>query len=273
MDLYDGLITFVGDADALWRLDSEPLPDEPFEWPVIGARDRAFVSGVLALSDRCCDVALDVEYRTIARRILARVAAREPTTLRRSANVARFAAGLVWLAGRGSGEFGRRGRLPSQWLWDWFGVNDSADRGRSLRHSAGLEPDSSRRYLSPSEPLPLGDPGLLHSRFRSRLIMQRDARATWQRDRRRWWLLEDGRTASVRAAPVKVVLATKGLIADQGRAMVILGLGDNLDEASFFALTIPEAHGLVRSVQGALDAPLPRNTTSSESTADARPVG
>jgi hypothetical protein len=55
----------------------------------------------------------------------------------------------------------------------------------------------------------------------------------------------------------------KGLIADGGRATVIVGFGDRVDDASYFALSIPDAHELVRIVRHALDAPLPRHGASS----------
>ena len=39
--------------------------------------------------------------------------------------------------------------------------------------------------------------------------------------------------------------------------MVLVGLGEHFDDASFFALSIPDGHELVRMLQRALDAPLP----------------
>ena len=65
LDLFTHLIAQVGDADALWRLDAIPLPDEPFDWSVVEPRDVAFVEQVLALSDRCCVEMLDIEFRTV----------------------------------------------------------------------------------------------------------------------------------------------------------------------------------------------------------------
>ena len=74
---------------------------------------------------------------------------------------------------------------------------------------------------------------------------------------RKWSLNDDGRTASVSAAPVRVVVAGKGTVTEGSRAMVILGLGDELDDARFFCLTIPDADELVHKVQDALHAPPP----------------
>jgi hypothetical protein len=261
-DRLDHLIECVGDADALTHLDDEPLPDEPLDWSAIEECDRPFVTQVASLSDRCCDELLDTEFRTITRRILARAAARDPRVLRRSTNAHRCAAGLVWLAGRANGEFGRRGKRTSQRLWDWFGVTDCADRGRSLRRAAGLESDTLDAFCWDYEPLSLGEPTLLHSRFRSGLIAQRDALVALGNSRRHWSMADDGRTARVDAEPIGVVAVTKGVVEEGTRVAVVLALGHELEDARFFALSIPDAHELSRALQRALDDPLPRHVQS-----------
>jgi len=254
-DWLDGLVAHAGSPAALRQLDAEPIPDEPFDWTTVEAVDREFVGRVLDLSDACCDALLDVEFRTIARRILARVASSDPRTLRRSKSVERCAAGLVWLAGRGSGEFGRRTPCSVQLLWSWFGVTNCADRGRSLKDAAGLGAPFVERWFSYRE-MALGDATLLHSRFRAGIIEQRDALIDLDRARKNYSLLEDGRTAQVRTTPVKPVTATKATFGS-GRLLLVIGLGTDLDDASFFSLNIPDAHDLVHMVRAALDAPPP----------------
>ena len=160
-------------------------------------RDVSFVTQVLERSDQCCHEMLDTEFRTITRRILARVAARDPRTLRRGTNVDRCAAGLVWLAGRANGEFGRRGMRTAQRLWDWFPVGSCSDRGYSLRSAAGLDPEEIDPYAWSRGPLSVGDPALLHSRCRSGLIAHRDAVLAVENRYRKWSLNDDGRTARV----------------------------------------------------------------------------
>lgn len=66
------LQAFVGGFDALMRRDPEPLPSEEFDWSSVDPQDKAFVALVLMGVDDCCSRMLDNEYRTIARRILAR---------------------------------------------------------------------------------------------------------------------------------------------------------------------------------------------------------
>ena len=258
LDLFTHLIEAVGDADALWRLDVKPLPDEPFDWTAVQPEDREFVAEVLALSDHCCDEAFDFEFRTAARRILARVARNDPRPLRRHQHAARCAASLVFLVGSANGDFGRGGRLPSSLLWRWFGVGDCAGRAHTLRRAAGLEPEDRYGW---DDPMVLGDPALLHSWTRGRLVDQRD-RLLDVAERRRTWsvIADDGRSArvEVRAQPTKVVHSAKAVLRDSGRAIVLVGFGEHLEDAEFMSLTIPDAHDLVRQVQIALDTALPR---------------
>ena len=41
LDLFGHLIEAVGGADALWRLDVKPLPDEPFDWTAVQPEDES----------------------------------------------------------------------------------------------------------------------------------------------------------------------------------------------------------------------------------------
>ncbi len=260
VDLFGHLIEAVGGVDALWRLDARPLPDEPFDCSVVDSADVPFAHEVVALSDRCCDEILDIEFRTITRRILARVAARDPGPLRRSRHAARCAAALVWLAGQANGEFGRRGRRTASWLWAWFGVANSSDRGRSLRSAAGLEPERPD-YSRWGEPLTLGDASLLHSAYRGRLAAERDLMLDLAGRRRTLRVEEiDGTTAriEVRAETTKVVSAVKGIITASGRGTAIVGFGDRVDDAHYVSLSIPDAQDLVRRLHCALETPLPK---------------
>jgi hypothetical protein len=246
------LIALVGDADALSALDAEPIPDEPFDWSAVDETDRPFLGDVLELTDRACDLLLDVEFRTITRRLVARVARRDPRALRRSPHAARCAAAFVWLAGRANGEFGRRGPRAAHPLWDWFGVSNASDRGRTLRRAAGLEPGWVDHSPWDDE-LSVGDVSFLHSRYRARLIARRDLLLDVRHGQQRWQPRGDGQV-EVQARPATVVAAGRGAASDAlNRPLLLIGLGDDLDDAEFFALTIPEAKSLVARVQSALD--------------------
>jgi hypothetical protein len=260
-DEMKSLQAIVGGFDALMNLDAAPLPHEDFDWSSVEPRDAAFVGLVLRLVDDCCEEMLDYEYRTIARRILARVAARDPRVLRRSDNADRCAAGLVWLAGRGSGSFGRRaGRLRSSQLWHWFGVANCSDRGRALRSAAGLFPDGDLIRYDFSDEIALGDAGLLHSRYRTHLVRQRDFRVqnAAERERRSPVITVDGDRLVVAAEPITVLGAAKSLPVDGERLGVCIVLGDDLDNATVYDLSIPDAHKLVTCLQAALNDPPPR---------------
>jgi len=256
-DLCSSLVPYVGDVAALLDLDTEPLPDDPFDWSGVESAERAAVAAVLALSDAACEALLDLEFRTIARRILALVASRDPRPIRRSKQPDRLAAGIVWLAGRGNGEFGRR---SPRWrsaalLWDWFGVTSCADRGHSIRKAAGLVPqvvDGSSWY---TDATPLGSVDLLHSRTRQMLIRQRDAILRVERERRRWSLSPDGRTIACRATSVVPLAVTRGTYAEAHETVVLVALGSpgaGLDDAALYGLSVPEARRLAQMLRSAI---------------------
>ena len=228
---FSHLVVVVGSAGALWTLDDDPLPAEEFDWTAVAERDRGFVSGVLETSDRVCDTLFDVELRTITRRILARVAVHDPRPLRRSVRPERCAAGLVWIAAVGNGALGRRPRPRASLVWTMCRVTDCSDRGRALRRAAGLccSPDEDRRWRGV---LPLGDPGLLDSRSRASLIAGRDALADEIERRSSYTIEPHSRIAHVRSAPARPLLVAKGLLPERARVVVVVGFGEELDDAS-----------------------------------------
>jgi hypothetical protein len=255
--LFSSLLPYVDDLAALLDLDAEPLPEEPFDWSGVDDRDRAMVGSVLERCDAACGELLDTEFRTIARRILALLAIRDPRPLRRTSKHDRIAAGIVWLAGRGSGEFGRRAPRwrSARRVWDWFGVTNCADRGDSVRGAAGLVPDTIWPDRWNYDALPLGSIALLHSKMRRLLITDRDARLRVEREQRRRTLSPDGRSVACRAARVGPLVVTRGRdeIADQAVVLVALGgPGVELDEADLYGLSLPEAVRLVEMLRRAL---------------------
>jgi hypothetical protein len=87
---------------------------------------------------------------------------------RRKARADYAAAALVWAVGRASGLFGR---MTAMSLMEWFGAShgSASQRVRTLLRAAGVLSADDYTYRHN-----LGDPGLLHSTKRQRLIEQRD---------------------------------------------------------------------------------------------------
>ena len=110
LDLFTDLIEAVGSAEALWSLDADSLPDELLDESAVDPADLPFVTQVAARVDTVTAIVFDTEHRTIGRRILERVARREPQVLRRRADVDRCAAALVWLVLHANGSGHRRCR-------------------------------------------------------------------------------------------------------------------------------------------------------------------
>lgn len=90
----------VGGDDALAALDDAPLPDEPFDWTGIDDDIRPKVAEILDLCDQHCTDLLDTEYRTAARRVLARIARQGPDAFRRRGRADTAAAAICWAVGR-----------------------------------------------------------------------------------------------------------------------------------------------------------------------------
>jgi hypothetical protein len=259
-DLLSSLLPHVDDLPALLDLDTEPLPDEDFDWSGVDAQDRAIVAAVLERCDAACDDLLDTEFRTIARRILAMLATRDPRPLRRTTNHDRLAAGIVWLAGRGNGEFGRHAPRwrSARTVADWFGVTNCADRGQSIRKAAGLVPEAIDRYSSFYDATPLGSTALLHSRTRRSLIGDRDTRLRLENERRRWTLSPDGKSVACRAERAGPLAVTHAHDSESNEAVLLVALGGPgvaLDEADLYGLSLPDARRLMKMLRRALPSP------------------
>ena len=161
----------AGGDDGLRALDDRPLPDEDFDWVRLPDDVHAKVAEVLALTDACCDDLLDVEYRTACRRLLARVAAGDPAVFRRRASSTTAAAAICWIVGKDNDLFSPSGgRMLVKDLMAQFGLAQGgvSQRAETLLRAAGFD-----RSAQPWD-LRLGDPELLVSRRRRRMIELRD---------------------------------------------------------------------------------------------------
>lgn len=139
--MLESLQRAVGGPEALDELDDIALPDEPFEWTGIPTDVHDRVAEVLALCDRCCDELLDAEYRTAARRVLARIARRGPEVFRRRGRADTAAAAICWSVGRANDLFDqRRGGMNQKALLAHFGVQQGSipQRARTLLDAGGF---------------------------------------------------------------------------------------------------------------------------------------
>ena len=151
------------------RLDDSPLPDEPFQWDGIPDDVIVRVGEVVALTDRCCEEMLDVEYRTACRRVLARVAVGDPEVFRRKGRAETAAAALVWIVGKANEVFERRvGGMQVRDLMSHFGLGQSsiAQRAATMLRAGGFPGDT---YI-----VRLGSPDYSVAARRRRIIKMRD---------------------------------------------------------------------------------------------------
>jgi hypothetical protein len=168
--MLDWLALDVGDPIQLAQLDDDPLPDEPFRCDGISVDVRARVNEVLALSDRCCDEMLDVEFRTACRRVLARVASREPEIFCRKGRAETAAAALVWTVGKANDLFEQRvGGIQVRDLMSHFGLRQSsvAQRAATMLRAGGFSDDTCI--------VRLGSPDYLVAARRRRMIRMRES--------------------------------------------------------------------------------------------------
>ncbi|CAN5842335.1 hypothetical protein BH23ACT10_BH23ACT10_21050 [soil metagenome] len=165
----DALARAVGGAEQLRALDDAPLPDESFGWVIIPDDIHDRVDDVVALTDRCCDDLLDIEYRTACRRLLADVAAADPQIFRRRSRADTAAAAITWVIGKANGLF--RTHETGVAVADvvgWFGISGSpSQRAATLLKALGIR-------TTGHATIDLGSPRYLVSDHRADLINRRD---------------------------------------------------------------------------------------------------
>jgi hypothetical protein len=155
----------VGGMGPLEALDDIPHPEEEFVWAGIPEDIHERVGEVLELTDRCCEERLDIEYRTILRRTLARTALGDPGIFRRKGRSDIAAAAMVWMVGRAN-DF-TTVQFTTKELTAWFGIkgSPSSQRGITFRKALGIPNPHDSLYL---------DSSLLHSDKRRSLVEDRD---------------------------------------------------------------------------------------------------
>lgn len=251
----------VGGIDALEDLDAVPIPDEPFSWMGVRESHKAIVGEVLAALDAAFDAELslpiDEEYRTITRRLLARIADRDPSTLV-GTTAPRVAAALTWIAMNGNEDLKKGTTLTTQDLWKAFGVTNCTDRGRTIHRALDFiapEQEWNWPYRRRSDVL-LNDARFMHSRNRASLVRQRDAliAAILQEQAlgavRHSVTLQDGYRYT-EARPITPRSAQRAAF-DGQRPVIAVTLGERRHEKEVVALTIHDAQRLVVMLEQAL---------------------
>lgn len=162
------LVAATGSARAAKELEVTPLPDEPFEWAGIPDEIRPTVAQVLELCDQGCDALLDVEYRTAARRFLALAARGDPSVFARRARPETAAAAICWIIAKNNQLIALH-ELEAKSINAHFGITgSSSQRANTLLAAAGYDPYQFVHDIF------LGDPDLLASTHRRRLVAKRD---------------------------------------------------------------------------------------------------
>jgi hypothetical protein len=282
------LVTVVGSVDALIALDTTPHTQHTETVNAVGASTSAMANLVAAtitgtqMNDALvatyqnlgCDAfyPFDAETRTIALRLLHRVARTNPHVLEATANASRVAAALMWVALRGSRMLNPRTQITASAIWDRYGVGDCTRLGQKLAVAAGCPGLSHDQFESSRQHrLIVGDAALLHSSYRDRLIRDRNsyelsyieaierANAT-----KRVRMLSDGRVA-ITAEATKGAFAIK-VVLETGALAVVIGLGESKTECIPYAMSITEARHLANLLSQALDAPFPDRGLTSQPT-------
>jgi hypothetical protein len=169
----------MGGPETIALLDADPLPDEPFDWSVVPPELHDAVASTLSAIDRVCDAELDVELRTISRRMLARLVQAETAPFRRSPHHDRLAAGIVAVACFDNGVF-RRGRRS----FVEFGLSFGVETQKGLAEAMGVPPASvTQRARTVRNALDLDegafDAALAHSTKRRWYLEQYERTAHW----------------------------------------------------------------------------------------------
>ena len=167
--MIDSAALEVGGIDVLNTLDLAPLPDEAFNWVGIPDDVHARVAEISELIDGCCAALFDNEFRTAARRFLARVAAGDSDIFRRKSSTPMSAAAVCWVIGKVNNSFDLYNGpgVQVKQLMSHFGVTGSASqRAGVMLKAIGAHWNYGDQHL--------GDPTLLVSAKRTSLVETRE---------------------------------------------------------------------------------------------------
>lgn len=171
--LLDDTARQVGGPAILESLDGAPLPDEDLDLARVPDDIRPAVQDVSRLVDAFADQSFGIEFRTAARRFLARAAAGDPRIFRRAARADTAAAAVAWTVARANDLVGTPGAtMTVQQLGDHFGVKGTPST-RAQVFVTAVE----TAWQDAGGPH-LGAPDLLVASRRSKLVSIRDRART-----------------------------------------------------------------------------------------------
>lgn len=180
--LLEQLITPLGSIEAVEALDDTPLPDESLHLTEVPEDVRPAVESVSRLVDGFADEFFGVEFRTAARRFLARAAAGDPSIFRRKGRDDTAAAAVAWAVARGNQLVSAPGaQMTVQELAEHFGTKGSP----STRARPFIGAVDTASYSAVAGPT-LGSPDLLTSSMRAGLIELRERVASGRLVPRGW---------------------------------------------------------------------------------------
>jgi hypothetical protein len=161
------LVGATGSVAALRDLAVEPLPDEPFDWTAVAPDAVDAIEPVVALVDDVCERLFGLELRTAARRMIARLAAADPSLFTRRSRLENTAAALVWAVATANDAFATHGRLVKDLAAD-LGISGTP----SQRADTFLQalPGAHRGYGG----VGLGSTDLLTATGRASVMVRRD---------------------------------------------------------------------------------------------------
>lgn len=169
-----------GGREAVHALTAEPLDAGGCELPTdAGADGRSRLEATADLLDAVAERWFDPEMATALPRALVRVWAEEPEAVLHARSAAHLAGGLCWAVGKANGCFHPQGPLTMARVQEALALSSSiSGYGATVRRALiGFRTAGRERWWRPDGvPAlePLGDPGLLCSATRARLVRVRD---------------------------------------------------------------------------------------------------
>ncbi|WP_458040548.1 MULTISPECIES: hypothetical protein [Bacteria] len=156
------LAAACGSVEAIESLDLSPLPAESVRLDAVEPDIRERVAAIARTAGDAGAELFDPELRTVAHRIVTRIAASDPNIFRRNSKPEMTAAAALWISGTVNDQFRR---VTVKAMMAHLGLTGSpAQRAEPMLRALGVERVSGWAYDAT-----LGDPGLLISERRRSL--------------------------------------------------------------------------------------------------------